>query len=236
MKIRLRQNVRTAIGEIIRQEDVKAEGVLTVTGAVPSPVETQAAESQAEDSAQTRYVIEREICRRLRFLLTLKGRPPFRLAGIEMFARLSEVNDCLERLIAHHATPHLLTLQHGLQNALQASQASYTSLCEAAAWLEHIAYLLDPDQHPVRSGEQVRQSLFAYLDKIQISRSPDPFLRNTCKIIAKTTQHYAPGLFHTYDVRNLPRTNNKRESDFRELRRRLVTLEQVDNDLAAWSG
>jgi hypothetical protein len=39
MKMLLRQDVRAAIGQYIRQEDVVAEGVLTVTGVLPSPVE-----------------------------------------------------------------------------------------------------------------------------------------------------------------------------------------------------
>jgi transposase-like protein len=35
--------------------------------------------------------------------------------------------------------------------------------------------------------------------------------------------HYLkPGLFHCYDVPGLPRTNNDRESEFRDLNRRLL--------------
>ena len=47
-------------------------------------------------------------------------------------------------------------------------------------------------------------------------------LRNSFRIILKTTRSYAPGLFHCYDVPGLPRTNNDRESDFRALGRRLL--------------
>jgi hypothetical protein len=222
MKMSLRQDVRTAIGEYIRQEDVEAEGVLTVTGVLPSLVETQPNPNQPEEIEQTRHLIVRDICRRIRFLLTLKGRPPFRLAGIEMFTRLTEVKECLEHLIVHHSTPQLLTLQRGLHTALQSAQAIYTPLRLSADWLEHVANLLDPDNHPPRSGDQVRQDLFSYLEAVQASRPPDPFLRNTFHIIEQTTQRYAPGLFHCYDVPGLPRTNNERESDFRELGRRLL--------------
>jgi len=225
MKMLLRQDVRAAIGQHIRQEDVVAEGVLTITGVLPSPVEAATRASEPvlpNDSEQVRDTILRDICRRIRYLLTLKGRPPFRLAGIEMFVGLSEVKECLERLMVHHSTPQLLTLHHGLQTALRSAQATYSSLREAADWLEHIATLLDPQHNPSRSGEQARQELFAYLVKIQSTRFRDPLLRNAFRSILKTTRSYAPGLFHGYDIPNLPRTNNDRENDFRTLGRRLL--------------
>jgi hypothetical protein len=40
--------------------------------------------------------------------------------------------------------------------------------------------------------------------------------------ISKVSQSYASGLFHTYDIPGLPRTNNDRESEFRRLRHRLL--------------
>jgi len=225
MKMRLRQDVRAAIGQAIRQEDVVAEGVLTITGVLPSAVETSTRVSEPvlpKDSEQIRDTILRDLSRRIRYLLTLKGRPPLRLAGIEMFVGLSEVKECLERLMIYHSTPQLQTLHHGLQTALRSAQATYSVLRESADWLEHIATLLDPEHNPDRSGEQVRQDLFAYLAKIQSTRFRDPFLRNAFHSILKTTRSYAPGLFHCYDVPNLPRTNNDRENDFRTLGRRLL--------------
>ena len=225
MKMFLRQEVRATIGQYIRQEDVESEGVLTITGVLPSPVEASSLISEpvlVKDLEQVHDSITRDICRRIRYLLTLKGRPPLRLAGIEMFVGLSEVKECLARLIVYHSTPQLLTLHRGLQTALQSAQATYTVLREAADWLEHIATLLDPEHSPGRSGDQVRQDLFTYLAKIQSTRFPDPMLRNSFRSILKTTHSYAPGLFHCYDVPNLPRTNNDRENDFRTLNRRLL--------------
>ena len=225
MKMLLRQDVRAAIGPYIRQENVESEGVLTITGVLPSPVETPSRPSEPilpKDSEQVRDAITRDICRRIRYLLTLKGRPPLRLAGIEMFVGLSDVKEGLDRLIVYHPAPQLLALHQGLQIALQSAQATYSILREAANWLEHIATLLDPEQNPDRSGDQVRQDLFAYLAKIQSHRFRDPMLRNSFRIILKTTRSYAPGLFHCYDVPGLPRTNNDRESDFRALGRRLL--------------
>jgi hypothetical protein len=225
MKMLLRQDVRAAIGQYIRQEDVESEGILTITGVVPSPVEAPAMVSEPvlpKDGEQVRDAITRDICRRIRYLLTLKGRPPLRLAGIEMFVGLSEVKECLERLIVHHSSPPLLALHHGLQTALHSAQATYSIVREAADWLENIAALLNPEQNPTRSGIQVRQDLFVYLVKIHSHPFRDPMLRNSFRIILKTTRSYAPGLFHCYDIPDLPRTNNDRESDFRTLGRRLL--------------
>ena len=225
MKVRVRQGVREALGEWIGQEKKENEGVLTVTGMLPSPVQAQTVALQATSDTNVtsqREAIVRDLCRRIRYLLTLKGRPPFRLAGLEMFMRLTEVQHCLERLIAHHATPQLLALQKGLQTTLDSIQAGYLLLREAADWLEKIAALLDPEGKPARSGNQVCQDLFALLDMIQATRRLDPFLHTAFHTIQKTTLSYAPGLFHCYDVPGLPRTNNDRESDFRNLNRRLL--------------
>jgi hypothetical protein len=225
MKTRLRQNVRAAIGQHIRQEDAVEAGGLTVTGVLPSPLEASATVSEhalPKDRELLRDTILRDISRRIRYLLTLKGRPPLRLAGIEMFSGLSEVKECLERLMLHHSTPQLRILHHGLQTALLSTRATYSILREAADWLENIATILDPEHTLGRSGEQVRRDLFAYLAKIQSAHFRDPILRNSFHSILKTTRNYAPGLFHCYDVPNLPRTNNERENDFRALRRRLL--------------
>ena len=40
--------------------------------------------------------------------------------------------------------------------------------------------------------------------------------------MAKITKSYAPGLYHTYHVKGLPRTNNELEGSFREYKRYLL--------------
>ena len=103
MKIELRQGVRQEIGALIRQEKVENQGVLTVTGGIPSPVIP--CEAAPDPVEQDKTLFCRDLSRRIRYLLTSKGRPPFRLAGIEMFERLTEVKDCLDRLIGASLPP-----------------------------------------------------------------------------------------------------------------------------------
>jgi hypothetical protein len=68
----------------------------------------------------------------------------------------------------------------------------------------------------------VRQELFAYLDDIQKESQDPPRLHDFYQKIHQTSLNYASGLFHCYDVPGLPRTNNDRESEFRDLNRRLL--------------
>lgn len=220
MKIELRQGVRQEIGALIRQEKIEKQGVLTVTGGIPSPVTSS--EASRDSVVQEQDAILQDLSRRIRYLLTLKGRPPFCLAGIEMFERLTEVRDCLERLMAHHSQPQLVLLQQGLDVALQLVQTNYMLLRQAADWLEHIADVLDPAGKQPRSAQQVQETLFAYLKEIETISHQQPGLQSFFKTIQKTTLSYAPGLFHCYDIPGLPRTNNARESDFRDLNRRLL--------------
>ena len=44
-----------------------------------------------------------------------------------------------------------------------------------------------------------------------------------CHKTQQTTLNYTLELFHCYDVSSLPRTNNDRESEFRDLNRRLLS-------------
>ncbi len=177
MKIELRQGVRQEIGPLVRQEKIEKEGVLTVTGGIPSPMETVSP---------------------------------------------SEVKDCLERLIAHHSHPRLEQLYQGLCTALQQVQPVYQRLHQVAGWLTKIADLLDPQGKPLRSSEQVQEDLLNYMVKIETISNQQPEVQPFFQTILKTTISYAPGLFHCYDIPGSPSTNNDRESDFRDLNRRLL--------------
>ena len=68
----------------------------------------------------------------------------------------------------------------------------------------------------------MRQQLQDYLEEVQEEAQDSPRLLFLGQNIRKTSDSYAPGLFHCYDVPGLPRTNNDRESEFRDLSRRLL--------------
>jgi hypothetical protein len=54
----------------------------------------------------------------MRYLLTLKGRPPFGLAGIEMYQRFREIANFMEELLTHHHEPSLALIAQGIQSTL----------------------------------------------------------------------------------------------------------------------
>ncbi len=136
-----------------------------------------------------------------------------------MFERLTEVRDCLELLNQHSPDLRLVQLYQGLHKALQEAQDDYQQLRQAADWLEQLAAILDAED---KSATQVRKALFDALESIQHESLTSPRMERFANAIYKTSRSYEKGLFHTYDIPALPRTNNDRESEFRELNRRLL--------------
>ncbi len=225
MKIASRQSVRAAGGDLIRQKTPEKPAELTITGLVPSPLPAPRVEPttpQAVAEAEQEPIVQ-DLLHRVRYLLTLKGRPPFRLAGQELFARLQEVVRCLDQLLRHQSEPRLFQLRTGLRQALTAARPTYRELGVAADGLARLAAVLDPDGQPARTGAEVRAEWEACLADLDRACQATPRLQSLGAQITKVSQSYAPGLFHTYDVPGLPRTNNARESEFRALKWRLVT-------------
>lgn len=228
MKITLRKTVRTEIGELISPKTPAQTGVLTITGMVPSPVVTEPPAAAPETSAPTptlatpHETIVQDLLARVRYLLTLKAHPPFRLAGLELVEQFQQVVQCLKQLLRHHAEPRLQRLCEGLQHALKTVRAEYRDLRQAADWLHRLAETLDPDSKPARTGQEVQTDWQAVLETIQTQSETQPHLQPYAETIRTVSASYAPGLFHTYDVAGLPRTNNARESEFRDLQRRLL--------------
>jgi len=132
----LRNTVRQQVGDVIRQEPWRPPGhagVLTVTGLLPSPGEEPTAPAgqcptpsaaPTASEPQAEQVIT-QLLRHTRSLLTLKGRPPFRLAGMETYERLSN-GACLSLdLLAQRYEPRLAQLSQGLQSALSPFAETY---------------------------------------------------------------------------------------------------------------
>jgi len=230
MKLELRKAVRASTGPLIRSIHDEKPGVLTVTGLLPSSVEASepsetivetctpdVIQSNPDNQADERDSVVETIQQRVRYLLTLKGRPPFRLAGVEMYERLSEVNSCLSAMLDAHEDVRLTELHDGVSLALQGVTDTYAELRQAADWLFEISDILEPEDKPERTGEQVREELQTHIEGVvQQSEGNTRLSEIGCKI-KKTTDSYAPGLFHAYDVEELPRTNNERESEHRRI-------------------
>ena len=128
LKKELRRTVRQQVGDLLRQEPRTTPGpagILTVTGRLPSPRAKPTApashsappqDTLAGPESKAAEVIT-PLGRHTRYLLTLKGRPPCRLAGMETSERLQNVAQCSLDLRAEHDDPRLAQLYQGLQTA-----------------------------------------------------------------------------------------------------------------------
>ena len=231
-KTELRQAVRDHVGSLIRQESVAGaspRGVLTVTGVVPetptAPRPTLAAapapSRSTVEAAQAAAVVN-QLLRHTRYLLTLKGRPPFRLAGLETYERLHGVAALSFDLLIHRLDGCLVQLYQGLKAALAPLAQRYEELQYGAVWLRDIADILAPPGEPEWGSAQVAGYLHGYLNTLPDRGDLSPLLDNFRCHLNTVSQSYWSGLFHCYAVPGLSRTNNELESHFRDTQRRLL--------------
>ena len=234
-KVELRKAVRQEVGVLIRAEkstEAPQSNVLTVTGLLPDdPPATAGPESlkpessvaSASDAALADEVVT-HLLRHTRYLLTLKGRPPFRLAGIETYQRLQGVVALTDELLDHRHDPRMARLNQGIRTALPPFASKYRDLQQEAAWLQDIDQILEPPADSPITGEQVSQQLRTYLDALLHLPDVSPRLDAFRHHLDKVSTSYWPGLFHCYDLEGLPRTNNGVESLFRDTQRRLLRI------------
>jgi hypothetical protein len=225
--------VRQQVGDLIRQEPRTASGhtgVLTVTGLLPSPLaKPTVPASQSPPPRDTLTAPEAKadevithLFRHTRSLLTLKGRPPVRLAGLETYERLHNVAQLSLDLLATRYDPRLAQLYQGLQSALTPLPETSHALHQGAAWLRDIASILEPCPTQPMSAAQVAGQLRTSLDTGLRWPAVTPTLSTFGRHLDKVSRSSWPGLFHCYDMPGLPRTNNELESHFRETGRRLL--------------
>lgn len=224
--VTLRKAVRAAVGELIRTEgrgNGPAPGVLTLTGIVPDePVGTATAPALAADPAASAadHVVS-QVLRRTRYLLTMKGRPPLRLAGSETYQRLQEVLSLSAELLAHRADARLAQFQCGLAAALAEVAPAVPDLDQGTTWRHEIAALLEPGPGEV-SSSTVAGRVRGYLDPLLGEPGVSPQLEAFRRHVVGVSERYWDGRFHCYARMEVPRTNNGLESAFREVQRRLL--------------
>jgi hypothetical protein len=226
-KVALRKAVRTEVGDLICQEKPHHQaqhGLLTITGLLPADGDASkaASTSMADPEDNLADEVVSQVLRHIRYLLTLAGRPPLRLAGIEIYQRLQNVVALIADLLSHRHEPSLLRLSAGIQTALSQYASQYQDLCQAAIWLQDISDILEPPANQSVTGEHIAHKLRTYLDDLLTQTDLSPQLDTFRLHLDKVSRSYWPGLFHSYDLDPLPRTNNDLESHFRDTGRRLL--------------
>ena len=107
-------------------------------------------------------------------------------------------------------------LQRRLSRGLKKTEQVWPALEKAYTLVHQAAHLLA--NHEDESSQTVReryQALLLTMREQQASLGPRSFAIST---FLKVTQSYWPGLFHCYDVADLPRTNNELEQCFGSVR------------------
>ena len=202
-----RKTVREPVGALLRQEPRTAPGhpgVLTVTGLWPSPLAPPTApafhpptprDTLAGPASNADEVIT-PLVRHTRSLLTLKGRPPFRLAGIETYERLQNVTRGRLDLLAQRDEPRLAQLYQGLQAALSPFAKTSEELQQGAAWLRDLAYLFEPAAtHPL-SAAHVAGQRRGSLDTVRRWPKVTPTFEAFGRHLDTVSRSSWPGLLH----------------------------------------
>jgi len=179
------------------------------------------ADAQPAAAARLADLVVTQLFRRTRYLLTLKGRPPLRLAGLETYAGLEQVVQLSSSLLAHREHPQLVLLADGVSRALTQVAAMIPELQCGAGWLTAITDTLKRAPEQACSSTQVALELQAVLAQCSAPEQ-SPTLLAFRQHLLKVSHSYWSGLFHCYDHPDIPRTNNDMESHFRDTQRRLL--------------
>ena len=172
--------------------------------------------SDNQEKAIRRYVDA------VRGILMRKGQAPFQLAGTAIYDALAQLTDSFTRSQSQQDHWVLEQLQ-GMSESYQAHQPTYERIERQQAWFLGLADLLnvpETETHhwSTQSGSEVAQAVADYLENLQDlgdEMSEDqPYFR----YLRSRFDHWAPGLFWTYELPALPRTNNALEAEIGDIK------------------
>ena len=158
----------------------------------------------------------------LRAVLLTKGQAPFRLSGTAIYEALSQVTDSLRR--SQYRQDHLILTQlRQLTEAYQTQQTTYEQVQRQQDWFLGLAELLDvplteTQQWPRQTGSEVAQAIADYLDTLDTLRDELQEDASFFTHLRRRGEQWAPGLYWTYEIPALPRTNNDLEADIGDVK------------------
>ena len=99
-----------------------------------------------------------------------------------------------------------------LSTALTQTAPLWQPVAIAFDWVHQAATLLDNDTQ--LNGNNVREQFEQLLQRMEQDKGQAGNLASGIEHFLKVTRSYAPGLFHCYDLTDVPRTNNDLEQMF----------------------
>jgi Gene 66 (IR5) protein len=103
-------------------------------------------------------------------------------------------------------------MQIFLMKGLAETASLWQEVRQGYAWVHRAAHMLTNDEKQTAAG--VRRAYEALLAEMEQAPTSSETLTKMLSTFRKVTISYWPGLFHCYDVPNLPRTNNELEQYF----------------------
>lgn len=171
-------------------------------------------ERKVEGRSDGLAFVIRGYCAAVRSALTDDGRPPLDSAGLKLHERLSAVLASLDRLRPRGELPReLRQLRQILKRGLAQTEPLWPAVEEGFKWVYRVARLLANNRR--RRGKTVKRQVAEVVAgmKPQAEQCPADVAK-ALRHFAKVYASYEPGLFHCYDVEDLPRTNNELEQLF----------------------
>lgn len=175
-------------------------------------------ERKVEDREDPLADVLRGYCAAVRSALTDDGRPPLDASGLKLEQRLRAIAESLDRLGRRGGLPKELSrLRQLLQKGLQETAELWPEVRASFKWVHKAARLLSHCEG--LSGKQVSRRLRRLLGRMraevrQLEKQGEKEQAKWLRHFLKVSESYRPGLFHCYDVADLPRTNNDLEQLF----------------------
>lgn len=153
----------------------------------------------------------------LRAVLLTKAQAPFRLAGVPMYEALTLITASLKRTQANQPSDILVQLLRVSQPDPD-HQETYEQIWHQQHWFLGLADLLDVPTTLTygwssQTGAEVAQAVSDYLDDLALLKDDFPSAAAFFDHLQARSQFWAPGLYWTYEIPLLPRTNNNLETD-----------------------
>lgn len=158
----------------------------------------------------------------MRAVLLTKGQAPFRLPGCTIYESAVRLTKSLAHSVDSRDHLILARLQR-LVDTHQEHEATYERVQRQQEWFLGLADILDvplseEHQWPTLTGAEVAQTLGDYLDSLDALADELSDDASFFAHVRRRLETWAPGLFWTYEILDLPRTNNALEADIGDIK------------------
>jgi hypothetical protein len=174
-------------------------------------------QQEIEQEENEEEIITRKYCLAVRSALTDDGQPPLSAPGLKLIrATLLDCSLSGTGRSKRGLPSPLDKLDRLLTKGLAATEPLWPDVQAGYFWVHRAAHILTNADH--LSSTEVRRQYEELLEEMRPSGSLTAPLSQMTATFLKVTESYWPGLFHCYDVADLPRTNNDLEHVFGSIR------------------